>query len=283
MDENRGGFVLRSRSDPHDPSSRSASQGPRRGSLSASADRRSSLRKTILSKLRKQKSTSDIEELSTTKKTSSFRSNASTTSGDSKHSIKTATLASSHGNTPNSMGTFDDGEHSFISQDDILDGNVVETYMGEWRADKRSGFGIAERSDGLKYEGEWFNNKKNGYGVTTFRDGSKEEGKYKNNVLISDKRKPSKLFLLRTSKFRDKIDAALNNAMKGATNAQQKAEIAMARANNARSKAHSAEIYAKQARQDSIDARISARAAAPDFRQPGLNSSMKIVKLLCSI
>ncbi|CAF2583500.1 unnamed protein product [Rotaria sp. Silwood2] len=279
MDENRGGFVLRSRSEPHDSSSRSASQGPRRGSLSNSADRRTSLRKTLLSKLRKQKSTSDIEDLSITKKTSSFRSTASTVSGDSKHSVKTATMISSHPNTPNSFGTLDDGDHSFISQDDILDNNVVETYMGEWKADKRTGFGIAERSDGLKYEGEWFNNKKNGYGVTTFRDGSKEEGKYKNNVLVTDKRKPSKLFLLRSSKFRDKIDSALNHAMKSATTAQQKAEIAMARANNARSKAHSAEIYAKQARNDSVEARVSAKAAAPDFRQPGEEKPQPFISL----
>ncbi|CAF1041761.1 unnamed protein product [Rotaria sp. Silwood1] len=279
MDENRGGFVLRSRSEPHDASSRSASQGPRRGSLSNSADRRTSLRKTLLSKLRKQKSTSDIEDLSITKKTSSFRSTASSVSGDSKHSVKTATIVSSHPNTPNSFATLDDGDHSFISQEDILDNNVVETYMGEWKADKRTGFGIAERSDGLKYEGEWFNNKKNGYGVTTYRDGSKEEGKYKNNVLVNDKRKPSKLFLLRSSKFRDKIDAALNHAMKSATTAQQKAEIAMARANNARSKAHSAEIYAKQARNDSVEARVSAKAAAPDFRQPGEEKPQPFIPL----
>ncbi|CAF0883916.1 unnamed protein product [Rotaria sordida] len=279
MDENRGGFVLRSRSDPYDISSRSVSQGPHRGSLSNSADRRPSLRKTLLAKLRKQKSTSDIEDRSTTKKTSSFRSTGSSASGDSKHSVKTATIISSHTNTPNSTGTFDDGDHSFISQEDILDNNVVETYMGEWKSDKRSGFGIAERSDGLKYEGAWSNNKKNGYGVTTFRDGTKEEGKYKNNVLVSDKRKPSKLFLLRSSKFRDKIDAALNNGMKAATNAQQKAEIAMARANNARSKAYSAEIYAKQARNDSTEARTSAKAAAPDFRQPGLEKPQPFIPL----
>ncbi|CAF4634342.1 unnamed protein product, partial [Rotaria socialis] len=61
------------------------------------------------------------------------------------------------------------------------------------------------------------------------------------------------------SKFRDKIDVALNNAMKSATTAQQKAEIAMARANNARGKAHSAEIYAKQSRNDSVEARTSAK------------------------
>ena len=41
----------------------------------------------------------------------------------------------------------------------MLDANVTETYMGEWKNDKRCGFGISERSDGLKYEGEWFNNR----------------------------------------------------------------------------------------------------------------------------
>jgi junctophilin len=51
----------------------------------------------------------------------------------------------------------------------MLDANVTETYMGEWKNDKRCGFGISERSDGLKYEGEWFNNRKYGYGVTTFK------------------------------------------------------------------------------------------------------------------
>ena len=38
------------------------------------------------------------------------------------------------------------------SQDDITDVNVTECYMGEWKGDKRSGFGVSERSDGLKYE-----------------------------------------------------------------------------------------------------------------------------------
>ena len=70
-------------------------------------------------------------------------------------------------------------------QDEQLDASVTETYMGEWKNDKRSGFGISERSDGLKYEGEWFNNRKYGYGITTHR-GQIEEGKYKNNVLVTN-------------------------------------------------------------------------------------------------
>lgn len=42
--------------------------------------------------------------------------------------------------------------YSVILQDDITDVNVTECYMGEWKADKRSGFGVSERSDGLRYE-----------------------------------------------------------------------------------------------------------------------------------
>uniref|UniRef100_A0A6I8QEP2 Junctophilin 1 n=1 Tax=Xenopus tropicalis TaxID=8364 RepID=A0A6I8QEP2_XENTR len=48
--------------------------------------------------------------------------------------------------------------------------------MGEWKNDKRSGFGVSERSSGLKYEGEWLDNLRHGYGCTTFPDGKKEEG-----------------------------------------------------------------------------------------------------------
>jgi len=33
--------------------------------------------------------------------------------------------------------------------------DLIETYMGEWRADKRSGYGISQRSDGYSYAGEW--------------------------------------------------------------------------------------------------------------------------------
>jgi len=33
--------------------------------------------------------------------------------------------------------------------------DVIETYMGEWRADKRTGYGISQRSDGFSYAGEW--------------------------------------------------------------------------------------------------------------------------------
>uniref|UniRef100_A0A8C0U7Y3 Uncharacterized protein n=1 Tax=Cyanistes caeruleus TaxID=156563 RepID=A0A8C0U7Y3_CYACU len=53
--------------------------------------------------------------------------------------------------------------------------------MGEWKNDKRAGFGVSERSSGLKYEGEWLDNLRHGYGCTTLPDGKKEEGKYRHN------------------------------------------------------------------------------------------------------
>uniref|UniRef100_A0A8C0UI04 Uncharacterized protein n=1 Tax=Cyanistes caeruleus TaxID=156563 RepID=A0A8C0UI04_CYACU len=64
------------------------------------------------------------------------------------------------------------------------------------------GFGISERSNGMKYEGEWLNNRRHGYGCTMFPDGTKEEGKYKNNILVRGIRK--QLIPIRNTKTREK-------------------------------------------------------------------------------
>lgn len=103
---------------------------------------------------------------------------------------------------------------------------VTEIYIGEWKNDKRSGFGVCERSDGLKYEGEWLENCKTGYGVTIFPDGDKEEGKYKSNVLMEPNKK---MLLLRATKLRERIDLAVAGAQKAAQIALQKSDIANSR------------------------------------------------------
>lgn len=154
-------------------------------------------------------------------------------------------------------------------QDEQMDPSVKETYMGEWKNDKRTGFGVSERSDGLKYEGEWYNNKKYGYGVTTFSNGEKEEGKYKNNVLITNPKKKH-LFLVRSAKFRERIDAAVGAAQRASKIALQKADIAISRTATARVKAEQADIAAAHAREDSDVAMSVAKKYAPDFKQPGL-------------
>lgn len=150
-----------------------------------------------------------------------------------------------------------------------MDPGVTETYMGEWKNDKRTGFGVSERSDGLKYEGEWYCNKKYGYGVTTFSNGEKEEGKYKNNVLITSKKKKS-LFMMRSATFRERIDAAVSAAQRASKIALQKADIAISRTATARGKAEQADFAATHARTDSDVAQEVANQYAPDFKQPGL-------------
>ncbi|XP_015435476.1 PREDICTED: junctophilin-1 [Dufourea novaeangliae] len=227
VDDSRGGFVLKARSD--DPPAR-------RKSLTEK-----SLKKGILSglKIRKQRSTGDLEKRGTG---GSIRSNASSASWMSTESSQSQASASVH----------TDSNASFVIEDEQMDASVTETYLGEWKNDKRTGFGISERSDGLRYEGEWFNNRKYGYGVTTFRDGTKEEGKYKNNVLITSQKKKH-LFLIRSAKFRERIEAAVNAAQRASKIALQKADIAISRTATARGRAELADI-----------------GAAPDFRQPGL-------------
>ena len=120
-----------------------------------------------------------------------------------------------------------DSNLSYVSTEEILEANVTEIYMGEWKNDKRAGFGVCDRSDGLKYEGEWFNNKKSGYGITTFKDGSKEEGKYKNNVLVTSSKQ--RKLLVRSAKLRERIDSSLQAAIRASQMALQKADIAISR------------------------------------------------------
>ncbi|XP_050691567.1 junctophilin-1-like [Eriocheir sinensis] len=248
VDDGRGGFVLRARSD----------EVPRRrGSLVESSSNIKKVFKGL--KMRRQRSTGDIQ---TGRPSGSIRSTGSSASWMSTDSGQSAyTTGDVH----------DEGSNaSFIIEDEQLDANVVETYTGEWKNDKRTGFGVSERTDGLKYEGEWYNNKKYGYGVTTFKDGSKEEGKYKNNVLITSNKKKH-VFLIRSAKFRERIDAAVAAAQRGAKIAMQKEDIGISRTATARGKAEQADIAAAHARNDSDMARIFAKQFAPDFHQPGID------------
>ena len=60
------------------------------------------------------------------------------------------------------------------------------------------------------------------------QDGSREEGKYKNNVLITSNKKKH-VFLIRSAKFRERIEAAVAAAQRAAKIAMQKEDIAISR------------------------------------------------------
>ncbi|XP_008637397.1 PREDICTED: junctophilin-3 [Corvus brachyrhynchos] len=170
----------------------------------------------------------------------------------------------------NSTISLGEGEAELSVIEDDIDATTTEIYVGEWKNDKRSGSGVSQRSDGLKYEGEWANNKRHGYGCMTFPDGTKEEGKYKQNILVSGKRK--NLIPLRASKIREKVDRAVEAAERAATIAKQKAEIAASRTSHSRAKAEAAVTAAQKAQEEARIARITAKEFSPSFqhRENGL-------------
>ncbi|XP_043211421.1 junctophilin-1-like [Amphibalanus amphitrite] len=247
VNDTRGGFVLQVNSEE---------PPPRRGSA---VDKPTTLRQNILQglRLRKQRSTGELERR--TAAGGSVRSTRSTSSWQSSDSTKSHVTNGSYHTESNA---------SFVVEDEQMDSNVTETYMGEWKNDRRVGYGVCERSDGLRYEGEWYNNKKYGYGVTTFKDGTREEGKYKNNVLVTSHKKKH-LLLMRSAKFRERIEAAVSAAGRGSKIALQKADIAISRTATARGKAEQADVAGQHAREDSAVARLHAKQFAPDFLQPG--------------
>ncbi|XP_034026133.1 junctophilin-1a [Thalassophryne amazonica] len=234
----RGGFVLNFHSDSEVVTGKKKGLF-RRGSLFGS-----------LRQLRKSDSRTSISS-----KRSSARSDATM-----------SRISSSDANSTISIG---DGElpDEDLPLEDHVDATTTETYMGEWKNDKRNGFGVSERSNGMKYEGEWLNNKRHGYGCTVFPDNTKEEGKYKNNVLVRGIRK--QLIPLKNPKTKEKVDRAVEGAQRAAAIARSKVEIAASRTAHARTKSEAADQAAISAVHDSEIARAVARELSPNFYQPG--------------
>ncbi|XP_061298093.1 junctophilin-2 isoform X2 [Pezoporus flaviventris] len=165
-----------------------------------------------------------------------------------------------------SLGEGAEGEEYSPFESDI-DATTTETYMGEWKNDKRAGFGVSERSSGLKYEGEWLDNLRHGYGCTTLPSGKKEEGKYRHNVLVKGMKK--RVIPLKSAKIRQKVDRSVEGAQRAAAIARQKSEIAASRTAHAKAKAEGSEQAAQAANNESGIARMMARELSPDFYQPG--------------
>uniref|UniRef100_A0A1I8GIU4 Junctophilin n=1 Tax=Macrostomum lignano TaxID=282301 RepID=A0A1I8GIU4_9PLAT len=245
LDEPRGGFVLRGRMIDAAAALSSGQAGQ--------STKRNSLTKGLIGRLRKQRSTGDVnnDQRSSARYSGSLRSALSD---------RSATLTAGGG----VVGT---ASPDFFEE--IVDPSTTEAYYGDWKQDKRSGLGVAERSDGLKYEGEWEDNKKHGYGCTTFPDGSVEAGKYKSNVLVASTARRSKLFIIKTARLRERVETAVREARNAMAEAIKKAENAQSRQQVSRQKAELADQAAEKARQDAEMARRLAHEYAPDFHQPG--------------
>lgn len=199
-------------------------------------------------------------------------SNTSLSSQKSKLSfLRTESALSSNASDTNSTISLGDeslaGAEDFPPVESDIDATTTEVYMGEWKNDKRSGYGISERSSGLKYEGEWLNNQRHGYGCTTFAEGGKEEGKYLNNMLVKAVKK--RVIQLKGTKIKHKVERAVEGAQRAAAIGKLKAEIAASRTTHAKGKADGAEQAAQASNNDSSLARLVAKELSPSFYQPG--------------
>ncbi|XP_071477064.1 junctophilin-2-like [Diadema antillarum] len=165
-------------------------------------------------------------------------------------------------------------------QEEEASHDVTEVYMGEWKQDKRAGYGTSQRSDGYQYAGEWHNNKRHGYGCLTYPNGHKEEGKWKQNMLVASGKK--KLFVIGSKKISDRVERAVELAGQAANIARQKADLAISRAAYAKEKAEMADVAAAEAREESIKARSRAKELASTLPPRGniLCSPLKITSTL---
>lgn len=202
------------------------------------------------------------------------KSDSSTSLSSQKSKIsflRTESALSSNASDTNS--TISIGDESLAGAEDFppveadIDATTTEVYMGEWKNDKRSGYGISERSSGLKYEGEWLNNQRHGYGCTTFAEGGKEEGKYMNNMLVKAIKK--RVIQLKGTKIKQKVERAVEGAQRAAAIGKQKAEIAASRTTHAKAKSDAAEQAAQASNSESSIARLVAKELSPSFYQPG--------------
>ncbi|XP_053280840.1 junctophilin-2 [Pleuronectes platessa] len=235
----RGGFALTLQVDPE-------AMKPKKKGLFR--------RGSLLGKLRKSDSSTSLSsqksKLSFLRTESALSSNASDT--NSTISIGDESLA---------------GAEDFPPVEADIDATTTEVYMGEWKNDKRSGYGISERSSGLKYEGEWMNNQRHGYGSTTFAEGGKEEGKYMNNMLVKAVKK--RVIQLKGTKIKQKVERAVEGAQRAAAIGKQKAEIAASRTTHAKAKSDGAEQSSQASNSESSIARLVAKELSPSFYQPG--------------
>lgn len=135
---------------------------------------------------------------------------------------------------------------------------VMESYRGEWKNDKRHGYGIMECAKHFNYTGQWQDNLRHGFGVAILPDGTKLEGEWEHDILTFDIRKKGPLISLVT-RLRHRLQMACEAAQHAAEVASQKSHIALSRAAAARDKSADAVIAAEHAKEAAAIARRRAQ------------------------
>ena len=115
----------------------------------------------------------------------------------------------------------------------------MQIYEGEWRDDKRHGYGVIKCIGSYTYYGQWSANSRTGYGVLVGENGFKEEGQWQNGQLIMALKR--KKLHLKTHQLESKVQTAHTQAIQAADTARNKALLAESRAATATSKSKMAQ------------------------------------------
>lgn len=125
----------------------------------------------------------------------------------------------------------------------------AQIYEGEWKDDRRHGYGVLKIIGHHTYYGQWEENMRNGYGVMIYDDEKrKEEGQWQRGKLVS-KLKRKKL-QLKSKQLEMRVNQAHMNALQAAEIARSRADLAEGRASTANAKVRQAVRAAQQAVKD---------------------------------
>ena len=111
----------------------------------------------------------------------------------------------------------------------------MQIYEGEWKDDKRHGYGVIKCLGSYTYYGQWSANSRTGYGVLISENGTKAEGQWQNGQLIVALKR--KKLHIKSHQLETKVQTAHTQAIQAAGGARDKALLAESRASTAMSKA----------------------------------------------
>ena len=133
---------------------------------------------------------------------------------------------------------------------------MAQIYEGEWKNDKRHGYGAIKCMGSYTYYGQWENNSRTGYGVLAHENGTKEEGQWQSGQLIVALKR--RKINLKSHQLESKVQGAYTQAVQAADAARNKALLAESRATSAMAKSKMAQVVAMRAERDASMAREKA-------------------------
>lgn len=158
---------------------------------------------------------------------------------------------------PNSSDDLSSLDHTQMTSEECKHASTVaQIYEGEWKDDKRHGYGVIKCINSYTYYGHWINNTRTGYGVMVYENGIKEEGQWQNGQLIYALKR--KKLHLKTHQLETKVQLAHTQAIQAADSARNKALLSKSRAGSAMDKAKVAHGVAGRAEKNAQLAREKA-------------------------